>query len=76
MLSLAFAMLNKIKSVLYLVLAVASVLLALGIELHQRLIGQSFDFTQLALRSLHHEHLITGSILIGIFFSIKFMASK
>jgi hypothetical protein len=69
-------MLKKIKSVLYLVLAVSSVLLTLGIELHQRLNGHSFDFAQLAMRSLHHEHLIAGSLLIGIFFSIKFMIAK
>lgn len=69
-------MLNKIKSALYLVLVVASVVLAVGIELHQRLIGHPFDFAQLTMRSLHHEHLITGSFLIGIFFWVKFIGTK
>lgn len=69
-------MLRKIKSISYLVLAVVSVLLAIGIELHQRLNGYSFDFAQLAMRSLHHEHLIAGSVLIGIFFSVKFVGAK
>ena len=69
-------MMTKIRSILYLVLAAAAILLAAGIELHQRLNGHSFDVTQLALRSIHHEHLITGSILIGIFFSVKFVGSR
>ena len=69
-------MLKNIKSVLYLVLVVVSVVLAVGIEFHQRLNGHSFDFTQLMMRSLHHEHLIAGSLLIGILFSVKFVASR
>lgn len=72
----AYIMGNSIKSGLYLILAVVSILLAIGIELHQRLNGHSFDFAQLALRTLHHEHLIAGSILISIFFSIKFKVAK
>ena len=69
-------MLNKIKSAIYLVLVIASVVLAVGIELHQRLNGHPFDFAQLTMRSVHHEHLIAGSILIGIFFSVKFVGTK
>jgi len=69
-------MITKIRNILYLVLAATAILLAVGIELHQRLNGHSFDVTQLALRSIHHEHLITGSILIGIFFSVKFVGSR
>ena len=67
---------TKIRSILYLVLAATAILLAAGIELHQRFNGHPFDFTQLAFRSIHHEHLIIGSILIGIFFSVKFVGSK
>jgi hypothetical protein len=74
--TLHLEMLKNIKSGLYLVLVVASVVLALGIEFHQRLTGHSFDVTQLAMRSLHHEHLIAGSILIGILFAVKFVASR
>ena len=69
-------MMTKIRSVLYLVLAATTILVAAGIELHQRINGHTFDLTQLALRSIHHEHLIIGSILIGIFFSVKFVGSR
>jgi hypothetical protein len=69
-------MMTKIRNVLYLALAATAILVAVGIELHQRLNGHTFNFTQLALRSIHHEHLITGSILIGIFFSVKFVGSR
>jgi hypothetical protein len=63
------------KRVLYFVLTLVFVLVAFGIELQQRLHGHPFSFAQLALDSIHHEQLIVGSILIGIFFLVKFVGT-
>ena len=64
------------KRAFYLTLTVVFILLAVGIELHQRLKGHPFSFTQLALSTVHHEHLIAGSIALSLFFSVKFVVSK
>jgi hypothetical protein len=64
------------KRVFYLILTVAFILVAVGIELHQRLKGHPFSFTQLALSTVHHEHLIAGSLVVSLFFSVKFVVSK
>jgi hypothetical protein len=60
----------------YLALTVAFILFAVGLELHQRLNGHPFSVTQLALSTVHHEHLIAASMALSLFFSVKFAVSQ